>query len=286
MPRTLSFHLSFIAIIGCGALGGAVAQALAVRDCAPEIRLIDVAGAIARGKALDIQQSSPVDGFTTRITAADSIEAAVGGDVVVIADAAPGHTEHAGEAGLALLRHLGRAPIVFAGAGQTELLARSVSELRLPRSQVLGSAPVALESALRALTGLALDGSAVEVSLRIVGMPPRNAVVAWEEATAFGQPIASQLPAHVLGGLSARIPGLWPPGPYALASAAARVSEGILLGSRKRFSCFVALDGGPVRTAAIAMPVELGPHGVARVLEPALTRQERTLLENAVDRKY
>ena len=281
--------LSFIAIVGSGAVGGAVAQALAVRDRVGEVRLIDTAGSIARGKALDIQQSSPVDGFSTKITAAESVEAAVGGEVVVIADAASGNAEHAGEVGLALIRQLGRAgnraPIVFAGAMQTELLARSVSELHLPRRQVLGSAPGALESALRALAGLALDGSAVEVSLRVVGSPPRNAVVAWEEATAGGQPLATQLPAHVIAGLSARIPGLWPPGPYALASAAARVIEGILHGSRKRFSCFVALDGGPVRTAAVAMPVELGPHGIARVLEPALTRQERTLLENAVDRK-
>ena len=281
--------MSFIAIVGAGALGGAAAQALAVRDRVPEVRLIDSAGSVARGKALDIQQSSPVDGFTTRVTAADAIEAAVGADVVLIADSANGNAEHAGETGLALLRHLGRAgneaPIVFAGAAQAELLARCVSELHLPRRRVLGSAPIALESALRALTGLALDGSAVEVSLRIVGMPPRNAVVAWEEATAFGQPLSTALPPHVLAGLSARIPGLWPPGPYALASAAARVVEGILLGSRKRFSCFVAVDGGPVRAAAVAMPIELGPQGVIRVLAPALTRQERTLLENAVDRQ-
>jgi malate dehydrogenase len=254
-----------------------------------EVRLIDSAGSVARGKALDIQQSSPVDGFSTRVTAAESVEAAIGGEVVVIADAANGNTEHAGEAGLALIRQLARAgnraPIVFAGASQTELLARSVNELHLPRRQLVGSAPVALESALRALAGLALDGSAVEVSLRVVGSPPRNAVVAWEEATAFGQPLGTQLAPHVIAGLSAKIPGLWPPGPYALASAASRVTEAILHGSRKRFSCFVALDGGPVRTAAVAMPVELGPQGVARVLEPALTRQERTLLENAVDRK-
>jgi len=281
--------LSFIAIIGSGAIGGAVAQALAVRDRVDEVRLIDTAGSIARGKALDIQQSSPVDGFSTKVSGAEAIEAAIGGEVIVIADAANGNAEHAGEAGLGLIRHLGRAgnraPIVFAGATQTELLGRTVSELHVPRGQVLGSAPLALESALRALTGLALDGSAVEVSLRVVGHPPRNAVVAWEEATAFGQPLATQLPPHIIAGLSARIPGLWPPGPYALASAAARVVEAIVAGSRKRFSCFVAIDGGPVRTAAVAMPVELGPQGVARVLEPALTRQERTLLENAVDGK-
>jgi len=280
--------MGFIAIVGSGALGGAVAHALAVRDRVPEVRLIDPNGQVARGKALDIQQSSPIDNFTTRLTSAESIEAAVGADVIVIGDSAAGSVEHAGEGGLGLLRHLVRAgsqaPIVFAGASQRELLGRAVSELHIPRARVLGSAPVALESALRALAGLALDGSGVEVSLRIVGVPPRAAVVAWEEATAYGQPLATEMPAHAIAGLAARIPGLWPPGPYALASAAARVIEAIALGSRRRFSCFVAIDAGARRVAVGAMPVEVGPRGVERVLEPALTRQERTALENALEK--
>ena len=279
--------MGFIAIIGAGALGGAVAQALAVRDRVREIRLIDPAGAIARGKALDIQQSGPVDNFRAALTAAESPSAAVGAEVVVVADAASGG-EHNGEAGLAIVRQLVRAghrgPILFAGAAQTEVLGRTVTELHLERRQVLGSAPFALESALRALAGLLLDGSAVEVSLHVVGVPPRHAVVAWEEATAFGQPLTSQLPAHAVAGLAARIPGLWPPGPYALASAAARTIEAMALGSRRRYSCFVVTDDGPVRAAVVAMPAELGAQGVVRVLEPSLTRQERTGMENAVAR--
>lgn len=280
--------MGFIAIVGSGALGGAVAHALAVRDRVTEVRLIDPAGQVARGKALDIQQSSPVDNFTTRLTSAESIEAAAGADAVAICDSAESNVEHAGEGGLGLLRHLVRAgsdaPIVLAGASQRELLGRAVSELHIPRSRVLGSAPVALESALRALTGLTLDGSGVEVSLRVVGVPPRAAVVAWEEATANGQPLASEMPPHAIAGLSARIPGLWPPGPYALASAAARVIEAIAIGSRRRFSCFVATESGPLRAAVGAMPVELGRGGVQRVLEPSLTQQERTALGNAMEK--
>jgi malate dehydrogenase len=280
--------MGFIAIVGSGALGGAVAHALAVRDRVPEVRLIDPAGQVARGKALDIQQSSPIDSFSTRLTAAESIDAAVGADVVVIADAATGNVEHSGESGLGLLRHLvragNRAPILCAGASQRELIAKAVTELHLSRGLVLGSAPFALESALRALAGLVLDGSGVEVGLRVVGVPPRAAVVAWEEATAHGQPLSSQMAPHAIAGLSARIPGLWPPGPYALASAAARIVEALALGSRRRFSCFVVTDSGPQRAAVGAMPVELGRRGVERVLEPALTRLERTALENALEK--
>jgi malate dehydrogenase len=280
--------VAFIAIVGSGTLGGSVAHTLATRDRVSEVRLIDAAGSVARGKALDIVQSSPIDNFTTRVTASESVESAVGAAVVVIADAAAGNAEHSGEGGLALLRHLIRAgsnaPLLFAGAAQTELMGRAVTELHLPRALVAGSGPFALESALRALVGLSLDGSGVEVSLRVVGVPPRNAVVAWEEATAFGQPLSTQLAPHTIAGLTARIPGLWPPGPYALGSAAARVAEAIAFGSRRRFSCFVVADSGPVRAAVVSMPVELGPRGVVRVLEPALTRQERTGMENAIDR--
>lgn len=280
--------MGFIAIVGSGALGGAVAHALAVRDRVSEVRLIDPAGQVARGKALDIQQSSPIDNFTTKLTAAESVDAAVGADIIVIADSAAGNVEHSGEAGLGLLRHLvragSRAPILCAGASQRDLVGKAVTDLHLARGLVIGSAPFALESALRALAGLALDGSAVEVCLRVVGVPPRGAVVAWEEATAHGQPLASQMPPHTIAGLSARIPGLWPPGPYALAAAAARVVEALALGSRRRFSCFVAMDAGPLRAAVGSMPVELGRRGVERVLEPALTRQERTAVENALEK--
>ena len=283
--------MGFIAIVGGGPLGGAVAHALAVRDRVPEVRLIDPAGdpagAVARGKALDIQQSSPIDTFTTRLTAAASIQSAAGAGVVILADAAGGN-DYGGESGLALVRQLvaagHRGPILFAGAQPHDLMAATVAEVHVARAHAIGSAPLALESALRALVGLALDGSAVDVSLRVVGVPPRHAVVAWEEASAHGQPLGALLPAHEIAGLAARIPGLWPPGPYALAAAAARVAEAVYHGSRRTFSCFVVADAGPVRAAVVSVPIEVGSRGVIRVLEPSLTRQERTGMENAIER--
>ena len=279
--------MGFIAIAGCGALGGALAHKLAGRDRVAEIRLIDPEGRIAQGKALDILQSSPVEQFSTRITSADAWTAAAGADVVVVADAGASSQELSGESGLAILRQIaggaGSAPILFAGAAQRELMARTSVELKVPRRRLLGSAPLALESAMRAMAGVLLDGSGVDVMLRIVGVPPNAAVVAWEEAAAFGLPLSSQLAAHQIAMLNSKIRGLWPPGPYALASAASRVVEGLLGRSRRRFSCFVPLERGPVRDSVVAMPVELGPEGVRRVLEPSLTRQEQTLLENAFE---
>jgi malate dehydrogenase len=275
--------MSFIAIIGAGPTGGALAHKLATRDSVGEVRLIDDVEGVAAGKALDIAQSGPVEGFTTRVVATPGLPSAAGASAIVIADRADGQGEYVGESGLALLRKLSRlearAPIVLAGAGQLELIPRAVSELHINPSRLLGSAPFALESALRAVAGLVLDASGVEISLKLAGVPPHAVVVGWEEATAFGQPLSSRMAPHEIAALSARIPRLWPPGPYALASAASRIVEAIVNGSRRRFSCFVALGRG----RASAMPVELGEDGVLHIIEPTLTRQEQTRLDNALE---
>lgn len=279
--------MPFIAIIGAGAIGGTLAHTLATRGRVSEVRLIDPAESIAQGKALDIAQAAPIGNFSTRVTAAASIAAAAGAAAIVVADPAAGRNEHAGEEALALLRQLAaieaKAPFVFPGGTQRQLLARAASEIHVPRGRLIGSAPVALESAVRALVGLALDASGVEVQLCVVGVPPSAAVIAWEEAAAFGQPLGSQLAAHEMAAITARIPGLWPPAAYTLASAAARIVEGIANGSRRRFSCFVALDAGPRRNSVAAMPIVVGPRGIVRVVEPVLTRVERTALDNALE---
>jgi malate dehydrogenase len=269
----------FIAVLGAGPIGGAIAQKLALRNRVPEVRLIDSHGSVAQGKALDILQSAPVERFATHVTAAQALQSAAGARAIVIADSAATGVEYSGDASLGIVREIAKfeasSPLVFAGADQNHLLRLTVTELRVRPSRVVGSAGGALESALRALAGLAMDGSGAEVQLRIAGSPPKSVAVGWEDATASGLALASQLPPHAIAALNARIPGLWPPGPYALASAAARVVEAITNGSRRRFTCFVSLESGPTRHAVSAMPVELGPRGVVRVIEPSLTRYER-----------
>jgi ribonucleotide reductase alpha subunit len=76
---------------------------------------------------------------------------------------------------------------------------------------------------------------------------------------------------------------LWPPGPFALAAAAAKAIAGIDGRSRQLVSCFVAPgpdEGGRMRTAA--MPVRLGSGGIAEVVLPTLSVVERVALENAI----
>ena len=278
--------MSTIAIIGAGPLGGALAQALGRRSRVDEVRLIDPEGRIAEGKALDILQSSPVEAFNTRVTAATTYAAAAGASVIVLADLVQGG-EVAGEPGLALLRQLARmettSPFVFAGGTQRELMARAVGELRLSPRRLLGSAPLALESAVRAVAAALMDASPADLAIGVAGVPPRDAVIGWDAATAFNRPISEVLAPHHLSSLTSRIAALWPPQPYTLASAAARVAEALADGSRRRYTCFAAIDvTGAGRALVAAVPVEIVKGGVGKTLEPALSRHERTAFENGL----
>ena len=52
-----------IALIGAGQIGGTLAHLIGIKELVDEVVLFDVASGIAKGKALDIAQSSSVDGF-------------------------------------------------------------------------------------------------------------------------------------------------------------------------------------------------------------------------------
>lgn len=278
--------MSVVAIIGAGPLGGAVAQALAERDRVSEVRLIDPEGRIADGKALDLLQSAPVEQFSTRLTAAQSYAAAAGAAAIVLADPiATG--EIAGDAGLPILRQIARldadAPLLFAGGNARQLMSLAIGELRLAPRRVIGSAPLALESSVRALTAALLDVSPADLAIGIAGVPPQHAVIGWDSATAFHQPIGAMLPAHHMAAMSARLPALWPPAPYALASAAARVAEALVHGSRRRHTCFAAADASGVgRNVIAAVPVEIRKGGIVRTFAPGLSRHEQTVFENGL----
>src|SRR5438477_175232 len=115
---------------------------------------------------------------------------------------------------------------------------------------------------------------------RIAGVPPRDAVIAWSAATAFRQPIAAVLAAHQQAAITSRLPALWPPSPYSLASAAARIAESLANGSSRRYTCFASLDGKGRRGAIAAVPVQSARGGIERTLDPALSPHERTVFEN------
>ncbi len=278
--------MSVIAIIGAGSLGGALAHLAAAHDVHREVRLIDDAGDVAAGKALDILQAGPLEGFGTAVVADRSPSAAVGADVVILTGPATApDAEWDEEAGLDRLRQaaaFSRGAVVCAGAGHRRLVERGVTEAGLDRRRLLGSAPEALRGALRAIVALEVGCDASGVALTVLGVPPRHVVVPWSQATVDGLSLDALLPLPRHRRLRERAAALWPPGPCALAAAAARVAAALATGSSRRTCCFVTVDGEfGVRRQALAAPVQLGARGVARIVEPALNPGERSRLEAA-----
>ena len=279
--------MQHVAIIGAGELGGAIAHLLARRDAARSITLVDESGTVAAGKALDIAQAAPSEGFATRLAGATDVSYAAGASVIVIADRAAAPGEWRGEDGLMMLKRLMAgargAIIVCAGAAQRDLVDRGVRELKIGRDRLFGSAPEALAGGARALVALAVNGSPLDVALMVIGVPPAHTVISWEEATLGGVSLTRLLDEPVRRRLGPRINALWPPGPIALAAAAVKAIESIAGRHRQLVSSFVAPDGasgGRLRTAAL--PVRLGAAGVAEVVVPALSSAERVALDNAM----
>jgi malate dehydrogenase len=275
-----------VAIIGAGEIGGLLAHALARRSVASDIVLIDDHERAARGKALDIAQSAPVEGFAARVSGTADTAVAEGATIVAIAD--PFDTAAlAGESALLLLKRLrefaSRALIVCVDASHRELVERGVRELHMPRTRLIGSAPEALVAAVRALVAVETGNSAGDVSLTAIGVPPNHIVVPWEDATIGGFGLTRVISEPGRRRLDSRMTSLWPPGPYALAAAAAKVIDVVMRRSERLVTCFVAPDdtaGTRMRTAAF--PVRLADTGVIDVVLPAMSVRERVQLDNAV----
>ena len=77
-----------ITLIGAGQIGGTLAHLIALKDLA-DVVLFDVAAGIAKGKALDIAQSSPVNKFNIKLSGTDNYEDTKNSDVIIITAGVP-----------------------------------------------------------------------------------------------------------------------------------------------------------------------------------------------------
>ena len=274
-------------ILGAGDIGGTLARQLAALDLVTRIVIVDDLATVAAGKALDVAQSAPVDGYHTVMSGTADLAAVVGAEVVVIADVAGNPAvEWKDEAGLALIKRVAglnqRAPMVCAGAAQSSVIERGVNELGISRMRLFGSAPEALRSAAIAIVALEANASPSDISLSVLGRPSQ-VIVPWDEAAIAGRSATGVLSAAQLARLDARIARLWPPGPYALGSAAARLVRTALTRTPRVHAAMVAVnrdEGLPGRSAM--MPVTLLPAGIATLVPPSLSSRDRVRFDTAI----
>lgn len=280
--------MSTVCILGAGELGGAVADALARGERVGRVILIDAAGSVAAGKALDLQQTGAVAGFHTRLEGSDDFTRVAGCSVCVVADRSGAtSTEWQGDDGLALLTrlvpYLDTTPIVFAGAAQAGLLGVVAREAGVPRRQLIGSAPEALAAAVTAVVAMEAGCSPGEVRLTVLGSPPSGFMVPWSEASIGGLALERVLTQVQLHRLEGRVAQLWPPGPFTLGLAAARAAEAIITSSRRAHSVLTVLGGEfGVSGKVGAVPSLLTPEGITETRAPTLSTRERVQLETAL----
>jgi len=280
--------MATVAILGAGDIGGALARQLAATDLVSRIVIVDDLAAVAAGKALDVMQSAPVDRYHTNLSGSADVASVVGAVAIVIADtAAAPVAEWKDDGGLALLKRASGlnqlAPNLCAGASQAGLIEKAVTEAGLPRARVFGSAPEALRSAVIAMTALEADAAPADISLSVLGRPPQQIIVPWDEVAIAGRTATQVLSPAQLQRLDARIARLWPPGPYGLASAATKMLQAALTRSPRVHAAFVATARDEGASGRVSMlPITLQPSGVQALVAPALSARDRVRLDTTL----
>ena len=280
-------------ILGAGDLGGATARQLAAADVVSTVILIDEAGTIAQGKALDIRQAAPVDRYTTSVIGTTSFDVVMSASIIVLADRAAGAPSGSAQgndwqddAAVGLLKRViamnQTAPLLCAGAQQASVVERATRELGVARSRIFGSAPEALRSAVMALTALEAGCAATDVNLTVVGRPPHQIIVPWEDASIAGRRATSVLTPPAITRLDARLAKLWPPGPLALGAAAARAIRIAFSRAPRVLSVFVAVSRDESLPRVGMLPVTLTPRGIGAVVNTPLSTRDQVRLETAL----
>lgn len=278
-----------VAILGAGELGATLARRLAETGRFSRICLVDADEGRAKGKALDLLQSGPVEGYDTRLEGARSLKGLGAIDVLVVADLA---NQPVGSPGLAppdsfvreVVEAAGAGVLVVATAHGAPLVAQAV-RLGLPRRRVVGSSPLATAAAVRAHIAAHLSVAPSAVALTVLGLPPSDAIVPQASASVGAISAMAVSPLALRRALEAvkgRVPG-----PVALAAAASRVLGALFAGTAAVLPVFVALDGEyGHRRVALAVPARLGHGRMEGILEAPLESVDRTTFDTLAARAW
>jgi malate dehydrogenase len=278
--------MSSVAVFGSGDLAATLARRLAERGLARRVVMVDANDGRARGKALDLMQSAPVEGYDVAIEGCAELGQAGRFDALVLADHAAlddaGAGSRAAELMATVLPALGDAVLVVAGLHAAPLVEAAVGR-GLPRERVLGSAPVALASALRRHLAEELPAEPRTVAATVLGAPGAL-VVPQGAATVGGIAVDRLAPAatrRALAAVNGRAPG-----PVALAAGAATVLHALSSSRTTLWPVTIVLQGEyGHRGVALAVPARLGSGRVQGVVEVDLEPVDRVALDNAAARR-
>ncbi len=297
-----------IALIGAGQIGGTLAHLAGLKELG-DIVLFDIAEGTPQGKALDIAESSPVDGFDAALSGANSYEGIAGSDVVIVTAGVPRKPgmsrDDLLDINLKVMEQVGagikqHAPDAFVIC-ITNPLDAMVWALQkfsgLPANKVVGMAGVLDSSRFRYFLAEEFKVSVEDVTAFVLGGHGDTMVPLTRYSTVAGIPLpdlvkmgwctAARLEEIVQrtrdGG--AEIVGLLKTGSafYAPAASAISMAESYLKDKKRVLPCAAHLDGQyGLKDTYLGVPVVIGADGVERVLEIDLNNDEKAMFDKSV----
>ncbi len=298
-----------IALIGAGQIGGTLAHLAGLKDLG-DIVLFDIQEGIPDGKALDISQSSPVDGFDARIAGTQSYETIEGADVVIVTAGVarkPGMSrDDLLEINLKVMEQVGAgikkyAPKAFVIC-ITNPLDAMVWALQkfsgLPTNMVVGMAGVLDSSRFRYFLASEFDVSVEDVTAFVLGGHGDTMVPLIRYSTVAGIPLPDLIKMGWItkgrldeivqrtrdGG--AEIVGLLKTGSafYAPAASAIAMAESYLKDKKRVLPCAAWLKGEyGVDGLYVGVPTIIGAGGIERVIQIDLDRSEQAMFDHSVE---
>jgi malate dehydrogenase len=294
-----------IAVVGAGMVGSSAALKMAQKELG-DIVLVDVMEFVAEGKALDMAESSPLDGFDVALVGkTNDYNVIKDSDVVVIT------------AGVPRKPGMTRMDLLMTNAGIVETISNHIRELApnsivivvtnpldvmtyvawkvtgFPRERVMGQAGVLDSIRMRYFVSQELGVSVKDVQAMVLGSHGDQMVPLPRYTTVSGVPITELLPPETIERINDRtrkagteIVNLLKTGSayYAPGAAVAEMVEAIVRDKKRLMPCSVLLKGEyGLNDVFIGVPVILGKNGVERIVELKLTEEELKALHQSAE---
>ena len=294
-----------IALVGAGNIGGTLAHLIGLKELG-DVVLFDVFGGVAAGKALDIMQSAPVDGFDAAMIGASDYAAIAGADVVIVTAGFPRmpgmsrddllakNAEVIGQVAAGVRDHAPDAFVIVITNPLDVMVWVMQQKSGLPPHKVVGMAGVLDSSRFRHFLADEFKVSVEDVTAFVLGGHGDTMVPLTRYSTVAGIPVpdlirmgwttAERIDAIVTrtanGG--GEIVKLLERGSafYAPAASAIAMAESYLRDKRRVLPCAVLLNGEYGQSGFyVGVPVVIGANGVERIVEVEFTDAERAAFE-------
>ena len=297
-----------IALVGAGNIGGTLAQLAGLKELG-DVVLFDIVDGVPQGKALDLVQSTPVEGYDAKFTGASSYAAIKGADVVIVTAGVarkPGmsrddllgiNTKVMTAVGEGIRKNCPKAFVICITNPLDAMVWVLQQASGLPAHKVVGMAGVLDSARFRYFLAEELGVSVEDVSAFVLGGHGDTMVPMARYSTVAGIPLPDLIK---MGWLSksrldeivqrtrdggAEIVGLLKTGSafYAPASSAILMAESYLKDKKRVLPCAVHLNGQyGVKNLYVGVPAVIGAKGVERVVELELTKAEKSMLDKSV----